>query len=95
MCGDGIREAKAHLALKTERDVTGNKVYFYRYVGSKMEDWKNVMSLLNGKKRKKALKNADVLSIVSPLLPPGEFCFLASNISVQSLQERGTVYSRE
>lgn len=49
MCGDGIREAKAHLVLKMERDVTGNKVYFYRYVGSKMKDWKNVVSLLNGK----------------------------------------------
>ena len=49
MCGDGIREAKAHLALKMERDVTGNKEYFYRYVSSKMKCWQNVVSLLNGK----------------------------------------------
>jgi len=38
VCGDGIKEAKAHLALKMERGVTVNKEYSYNYLGSKMKD---------------------------------------------------------
>lgn len=44
---------------------------------------------------KKDLENADVLSIVFPLLFPGKVCFQASDMSVQSLWKRGTVYSSE